>query len=86
MKYALILSVLILTSCGKLRTRPPEGELCVIYLADQVLLCQDIQDEKKESEIPLVEADRYIAVSPQTWAEVDRFIKELKQEARQRCR
>ena len=89
MKTLLTIGVLAITlnlvACRGLPAKP-KGQLCVIHLEDEVLLCVDLKDSSVKDDIPLSEADGYLAVSPDTWANVVKYIKRLKIVARRRCR
>lgn len=94
----LLTSQMVVFSCGyKALPNKPEGQLCTIDLPRNQLLCYPINPAKRslqvsrmrESElnvIPLNNADRYIAFSPDTWSNVSFYMKELKRVAKKKCR
>jgi hypothetical protein len=91
LKIWLIISSLALASCKTL-PKKPEGDLCIVDVPRYQLICAKISKAETTNDlfdmqtffmsnevttIPLLDADKYIAFSPDTWGNIEVYIKKL---------
>ena len=66
-------------ACAQKDINKPEGFLCVIDYPHQNAQCSDIKDPRGKKEVlALSQMDNFVAFSPNTWAEIQTFIHDLK--------
>jgi hypothetical protein len=80
-----------LLSCRTL-PKKPEGDLCIIDVPRYQLICAKISNAQNATDlfdietffmsnqvtvIPLLDADKYVAFSPDTWGNIEVYIKKL---------
>jgi len=79
--------LMFLLGCQVLPERP-EGEMCAVNLAEEILLCCPIESVSESGEVsleeekcrikPFVEIDKHICFDPDTWGNVALYIRQLK--------
>ena len=79
-----LLMILISIGCAQLPP-PPNVNLCVINYESRRLHCKEVMS-KKERDVFLHNADNYISVSPDDWASLQIYLRELKDLAQVRCK
>lgn len=89
----LITTLSVLTSCAQLPS-PPQGSTCVGDVIRGGFVCVPIQTAIRRGEVlkrdassfvPFKDVDNWIAFSPKTWENIQVYIGELKQLARENC-
>lgn len=95
-KMLLLTSLIIFSGCSGLPDKP-KGDLCVIDIHDQNLVCVPISSMtegmtfeqfyilSKTVNIPLDQADNYVAFSPDTYGNIEKYIKQLENIAKNKC-
>jgi hypothetical protein len=90
----LIISSLLIVSCSSLPDKP-SGDLCIIDIKDNELVCAPLSSIKinmsfkeflaleKDNVIPLSQADNYVAFSPETYGNIQAYINKLELMAEQ---
>lgn len=91
MRLTFWLPILLIVACEKMPPLP-DGDLCTVDLPRHQLICCPIAKAESEKQLysgdqchnlPIAEADKYIAFSPKTWENVVIYIKTLKMMAEQ---
>ena len=84
MRQILLLMILaIFSSCGSIPA-PPSIELCTLDIKNDVAYCAKTKRSKKKLktrravEKPIDQLEKYVAVSPDDWGRVVKYIKLLK--------
>lgn len=88
-----LITLLALSGCQSLPP-PPVGDLCILNVEEGTAICVPIKAAVRRgtvslidgtSMIPISEMHNYVAESPETWAEIERYILQLKALAQKRC-
>lgn len=101
LKKMLLMTLLVTSSgCSQLPDKP-KGDLCVIDIRDQDLICVPMSvmtapktfkdfvklvTSSSATHVPLSQADNYVAFSPDTYGNVEKYIKQLEEIAKNQCK
>ena len=79
--YWLILLIISLTSCktsGPISKIPkPQGELCLVSIPDELVICRDVNTKKPTRDYSLAETDKWMTMNLATFNSLNRYIDEI---------